>query len=93
MMLQLGIQKQLNENVFIKIRSYFQKRLDSCCCICSKPENLTGRSNSIFCLDNPENNRFLSQIYHLFCLECCRKYQNSEFYCQACQIKHYWNSN
>ena len=93
MMLQLGIQEQLNENVFIKIRSYFQKRLDSCCCICSKPENLTGRSNSIFCLDNPENNRFLSQIYHLFCLECCRKYQNSEFYCQACQIKHYWNSN
>jgi hypothetical protein len=92
MMLQLGVQKQLNKNVFIIIRNYFQIRLNSCCCICSKRQK-AGRSNSIICLDNPENNQFLFQLYHYFCSDCCRKYQNSEFNCISCQIKHFWNSN
>ena len=93
MMFELALIKQLNKNNFIIIKNYFQKKLNSCCCICAKSTNIIGRSNQIVCLENPENNNFLRQIVHLFCDNCCRKYQNSEFTCHICHMKHYWNSN
>ena len=93
MMFELALIKQLNKNNFIIIKNYFQKKLNSCCCICAKSTNIIGRSNQIVCLENPENYNFLRQIVHLFCDNCCRKYQNSEFTCHICHMKHFWNSN
>ena len=93
MMFELALIKQLNKNNFIIIKYYFQKKLNSCCCICAKSTNIIGRSNQIVCLENPENNNFLRQIVHLFCDNCCRKFQNSEFTCHICHMKHFWNSN
>ena len=93
MMFKLGLLKYLNNNNHNKIKYYFSKILNSCCCICSKSSNLAGRSNTIVCLENPENNNFLHQIIHIFCDNCCRKFQNSEFNCQICHMKHFWNSN
>ena len=93
MMFKLGLNKQLNEKNHILIRNYFQRKLNFCCCICSKSTNLVGRSNTIVCLENPENNSFIREIVHIFCDNCCRKFQNSEFNCQICHMKHFWNSN
>ena len=93
MMFELALIKQLNKNNFIIIKHYFQKKLNSCCCICAKSTNIIGRSNQIVCLENPENYNFLRQIVHLFCDNCCRKFQNSEFTCHICHMKHFWNSN
>ena len=93
MMFELALIKQLNKNNFIIIKNYFQKKLNSCCCICAKSTNIIGRSNQIVCLENPENYNFLRQIVHLFCDNCCRKFQNSEFTCHICHMKHFWNSN
>ena len=93
MMFELALIKQLNKNNFIIIKYYFQKKLNSCCCICAKSTKLIGRSNQIVCLENPENYNFLRQIVHLFCDNCCRKFQNSEFTCHICHMKHFWNSN
>ena len=93
MMFQLGIIKLLNNSNLTMIRNYFQKRLNSCCCICAKSSNIAGKSNTIICLENQENNIFLHQLVHFFCGNCCRKFQNSEFNCHICHMKHFWNSN
>ena len=93
MMFQLGILKQLNNNNLIMIRNYFQKTLNTCCCICAKSSNIAGKSNTIICLEDQENNIFLHQLVHFFCGNCCRKFQNSEFNCHICHMKHFWNSN
>ena len=93
MMFHLGTIKLLNNNNLIMIRNYFQKRLNSCCCICAKSSNIAGKSNTIICLEDQENNIFLHQLVHFFCGNCCRKFQNSEFNCHICHMKHFWNSN
>ena len=93
MMFQIGTIKQLNINVFKAIGYYFQRRLDNCCCICKITGKPCGRSNCIISLDNPDNNKFLHSLFHYFCANCCQLYQNTEFECQICQMKHFWNSN
>ena len=93
MMFQIGAIKQLNMNIFKTIGYYFQRRLDNCCCICKITGKPVGRSNCIISLENNNYNNFLHSLFHYFCANCCQQYQNTEFDCKICQMKHFWNSN
>ena len=93
MMFKIGTIKELNIKIFQVIGYYFQRQLDNCCCICKVTGKPVGRSNSIISLENNDNNTFLHSLFHYFCANCCKLYQNTEFDCQICQMKHFWNSN
>ena len=92
MMMELSNLRGLNENIKARIQYFFQKKLDSCCCICAKSNSIAGQSNTIVSLEHPDYNNFLHKLIHSFCRNCIR-YQNTEFLCQICQMKHFWNSN
>ena len=92
MMIELIFLKGLNRNIQSRIKYFFQKKLDSCCCICKKSSNIVGQSNTIISLEKPYYNNFIHSLLHYFCRNCL-EYQNTEFFCQICQIKHFWNSN
>ena len=92
MMMELIILKGLNRNIQSRIKYFFQKKLDSCCCICKKSSNIVGQSNTIISLEKPYYNNFIHSLLHNVCKNCL-EYQNTEFFCQICQIKHFWNSN
>ena len=91
MMIELANSRGLNSNIKTRIEYFFQKKLDSGCCICENSKNIRGQSNTIVCLENPLYNEFIRSLLHQFCKNCL-KYQNSEFFCQICQIKHFWIS-
>ena len=92
MMMELSDLRGLNENIKARIQYFFQKKLDSCCCICAKSNSIAGQSNTIVSLEHPYYNNYLHNLIHNFCRNCI-KYQNTEFLCQICQMKHFWNSN
>ena len=92
MMELLSNTRGLNENIKERIQYFFQKKLDSCCCICARTNSIAGKSNTIVSLEHPYYNNFLHNLIHNFCRNCI-KYQNTEFNCQICQMKHFWNSN
>ena len=92
MMMELSNTRGLNENIKARIQYFFQKKLDSCCCICARTNSIAGKSNIIVSLEHPYYNNFLHNLIHNFCRNCIR-YQNTEFLCQICQMKHFWNSN
>ena len=92
MMMDLSNSRGLSENIQNRIKYYFQKKLDSCCCICAKSDNIIGKSNTIVSLEQSYYNKFIRSLIHYFCQNCI-KYQNTEFFCQVCGMKHFWNSN
>ena len=92
MMMELIHLRGLNRDIQARIKYFFQKKLDSCCCICGKSSNIVGQSNTLISLENSYYNNFIHSLLHNFCRNCI-KYQNTEFFCQICQIKHFWNSN
>ena len=92
MMMELSNLRGLNEKIKARIQYFFQKKLDSCCCICARTNSIAGKSNTIVSLEHPYYNNFLHDLIHNFCRNCI-KYQNTEFNCQICQMKHFWNSN
>ena len=92
MMMELIHLRGLNRDIQARIKYFFQKKLDSCCCICGKSSNIVGQSNTLISLENSYYNNFIHSLLHNFCKNCI-KYQNTEFFCQICQIKHFWNSN
>ena len=92
MMMELSNLRGLNENIKERIQYFFQKKLDSCCCICARTNSIAGKSNTIVSLEHPYYNNFLHNLIHNFCRNCI-KYQNTEFNCQICQMKHFWYSN
>jgi hypothetical protein len=91
MMMELTLIKGLNNDINSRINYYFQKKLDSICCICAKTGNIRGYSNTLVCLEKPEYNRFLYSLKHYFCTNCTEVNRNKEFFCQICRIKHFWN--
>ena len=91
MMMELTLIKGLNNDINSRINFYFQKKLDSICCICAKTDHIRGYSNTLVCLEIPEYNGFLYSLKHYFCTNCTQVNRNKEFFCQICRIKHFWN--
>ena len=91
MMMELILIEGLNKNIYTRINFYFQNKLDSICCICAKTDYIRGYSNTIVCLEKPEYNGFLHSLKHYFCTNCTEVNKNKEFFCQICQINHFWN--
>ena len=93
LMFKLGSIKGLSTANMIKFRNYFQYKLNKCCCICAKSSNMQCQTNQMINLNDNDSSFFLQNLIHTFCGDCWRKYRNTEFNCQICQMKHFWNSN
>ena len=70
MMRELILIKGLNKDIYERIKLYFQKKLDSICCICIKTEVIRDNSKSLISRDKPEYNQFLHSLKHYFCDNC-----------------------
>ena len=93
MMRELILIKGLNKDIYERIKLYFQKKLDSICCICIKTEVIRDNSKSLISRDKPEYNQFLHSLKHYFCDNCLAVDKNKEFFCQICQMNHFYISS
>lgn len=71
-----------------KIKEYFENQLKGNCCICRKKYDLALEDINYLTDSDNNYNEFLSKLNHNFCNECYLLYNDKEFKCSICEVKH-----
>jgi len=83
--------EEINKNISKSIIKYFNKRLDSLCCICgnrlNKTDNIIKYNMSLPNDKNYNLENFINKNKHFIC-DNCNKNKPSNFHCRICDINH-----